>query len=526
MRAASEYRGKKYRRTVVSLGVIYALSACAVGPDFKKPVAPISASYTVAPISDIKKISDIDSGAAQRFIEGKDIEFEWWRQFECPQLNSLVQRAFKANPTVTAAQANLKQAMELVYAQQGYFFPTVGAGYNVQRQLLAGNMGGNSPGIQGNGSVISTYQNPSGPAPYNGGVIYNMHTAQVTVGYTPDVFGANRRAVESLDAQARVAQFQMEATYITLASNVVAAAIQEASVRAQLAATRQLIKDNEKALEILQTQFKSGFVMRMDVAAQESALAQARQALPPLEKQFEQTRDLIRMLAGNMPGTDVSEVFEFKDLHLPEDLPASLPSKLIEQRPDVRAAEEQMRSANAQVGSAVAARLPQFSITGAWGGTATEFNQMFATGGPFWSLITGFTQTVFDGNTLKHRQLSAEQGLIQAAEQYRSTVLTAYQNVADTLHAIESDADALKAASDAEAAAKITLDLTRQQETIGFVNYQTYLAAEMAYQQSRLALIQAQASRFGDTAALYQALGGGWWNRDKVAGTATSASAQ
>ncbi|MBV8501864.1 MAG: efflux transporter outer membrane subunit [Paucibacter sp.] len=517
----------RWRPTVLALAGAAALAGCAVGPDFKRPEAPAAASYGVNEgLTPGAGVMGAGSGEPQQFKSADDLPFDWWKSFGSPDLDAVVERALRASPTVTAAQANLRQAQEMVYAQQGYFFPTVGLNYNFERQKLAGNQGGNSPGIQGDGSTIQTYQNPGGPTPFNGPVLYNFHTAQLTVGYTPDVFGANRRQVESLDAQAKMAQFQLEATYITLVSNVVAACIQEASVRAQMDAIHLLIDDNQKALDILNMQFKNGFVMRMDVAAQESLLAQAKVLLPPLQKQLEQTRDLIRALVGNMPGEEISQTFSLDRLHMPAELPLSLPSKIVDQRPDVRAALEQLRSANAQVGVAMAARLPQFSITGAIGGTASHFNEMFKTGGPFWNIIAGVSQTVFDGNTLKHRQRAAEQGLLQAAEQYRGTVIAAYQNVADTLHAIRGDADAYDAALDAEHAAKVTLDLTRLQEQVGFANHQAFLSAEIAYQQALLALVQARAQRFGDTAALFQALGGGWWNRPVVVATADDENAK
>jgi NodT family efflux transporter outer membrane factor (OMF) lipoprotein len=353
----------------------------------------------------------------------------------------------------------------------------------------------------------------------------------VTVGYAPDVFGLNRRQVESLDAQASAQRFELEAAYITLASNVVAAAVQEVSTREQIAAVKDIIDVNEKSLELLREQHKDGFSTRMDVAAQEAALAQARALLPPLEKQLEQTRDLLRALVGNLPNEDVEPTFDLATLHLPQELPLSLPSKIIEQRPDVRAAEEQLHSASADVGVAIANQLPQFNITGAAGGTATQFGQMFASGGPFWSAAGNVAQTVFDGGTLLHRKRAADQALIQAAAQYRSTVITAYQNVADTLHALISDGDALSAAAESAKAAKVTLDLTRQQMQVGYVNYLSLLSAEQAYQQAELTLVQAQAARFGDTAALFLALGGGWWNREspsaddlKLASTASSAA--
>jgi NodT family efflux transporter outer membrane factor (OMF) lipoprotein len=306
----------------------------------------------------------------------------------------------------------------------------------------------------------------------------------------------------------------LEATYITLASNVVAAALQEASTRAQIAAVKEIIRVNQQSLDILNRQLRTGYVMRIDVAAQDAALATAKAMLPPLDKQFQQTRDLIRALAGNLPNQDVPETFTLDSLQLPQDLPVSLPSKLVEQRPDVRAAEDQLHAASAEVGVAIANMLPQFNLTAAAGGEATAFGQMFSTGGPFWALGSGVTQPLFEGFTLLHKKRAAQQALIQAQAQYRSTVIAAFQNVADTLHALVSDAAALSAAVEAEQAAKVTLDLTVRQSKVGYVNYLTLLQAQQAYQTALVSRVQAEATRFGDTAALYQALGGGWWHRD------------
>jgi NodT family efflux transporter outer membrane factor (OMF) lipoprotein len=483
------------------------MTGCAVGPNFHRPAAPAGAGYMTTPLPETTASAEGPGGDAERLVTGQDVAFKWWEAYGSPTLSALVEQAFRANPTIPAAQAALRQAQELVYAQRGYFYPTVAANYSFERQKLPGNTAtSTAPGPQGNGQNVA----PSAPVQP---VIYNFHAAELTVGYTPDVFGSNRRKVESLDAQAQMQHFELEATYVTLASNVVAAALQEASTRAQIAATREIIDYNEKSAQILRDKFAQGYAMRIDLAAQEAQLAQAKALLAPLKKQFEQTRDLIRALVGRLPNQEVEETIELDWLKLPRELPVSLPSKIIEQRPDVRAAEEQLRSLNAQVGVAVAAMLPQFSISGALGGGATEFPWMFRDGGPFWSLIAGVTQPVFAGGTLLHTKRAADQALLQAAAQYQQTVITAYQNVADTLHAMLSDADELAADLAAERAAKVTLDLTHEKTQDGYTDYLTELTAQMAYQQARLALVQAQATRLGDAAALYQALGGGWWNR-------------
>jgi len=501
------------------LGSVAAFAAgCAVGPRYHRPEAPANAGYAPAPLPQISASAPVHGGEAQRLVNGRDIPFEWWELFRSPALNALVERAFRANPTITSAQAALVQAQELVYAQQGYFFPTVAANYNFERQKIAGNLTvDNVPGVQGNGdNLLPPVQDPNN-FPHTHPLSYDMHTAQLTVGFVPDVFGANWRQVETLAAQRDAQRFALEATYITLASNVVAAAIQEASLRAQIAAIRQIIAADEKSLQILRDQLRLGFAMRIDVAAQEAALGQAKMLLPPLQMQLEQTRDLIRALAGNLPNQEVSQTFELDALQLPPELPLSLPAKIIEQRPDVRAAEAQLHAANAQVGVAVAAMLPQFSITGNAGGNADQFAWMFRSGGPFFTIVGGVTQPVFEGGTLLHTKRAADAALKQAAAQYQSTVIAAYQNVADTLHASLSDAEALAANVEAENSAKVTFDLTRRQMETGYVNYLTLLSAETAYQQALLTRVQAQATRYGDSIALFQALGGGWWNRKEVA---------
>jgi len=506
-----------------SVSVVFAATltamtcGCAVGPRWRAPQVPANAGYAPVPLPETSASAPVHGGEAQHLAAGKDISFEWWELFQSPALNALIEKAFKANPSIAAGQASLRQAQELVYAQQGFFYPAVGTTLQAERHKVSGNTNSSSTiGVQGNGvNLLPILEDPY-HEPHNLPSYYTFYTAELTVGFAPDVLGGNRRQVESLAAQKDAQRFALEATYITLASNVVAAAIQDASVRAQIQATREIIAADQKSLQILRDQFRLGFAMRIDVAAQEAALAQVETTLPPLQKQYEQTRDLIRALVGDLPnGSD--ETFELDALQLPPELPVSLPAKLIEQRPDVRSAEAQLHAANAQVGVAAAAMLPQFSITGQYGGNATLIPWMFRSGGPFWSLYGSVTQPVFQGGTLLHQERAAKQALKQAAAQYQSTVITAYQNVADTLHLSLADADALAADVDAEASAKLSFELTRRQAEIGYVDSLTLLSAETAYQKTLLTRVQAQATRYGDTVALFQALGGGWWNRKEVA---------
>ena len=496
----------------VALAFSGLLNGCAMGPDFKKPEAPLATTYAPQSLPQGSAGVPGQAGELQKYNVKAAIPYDWWTMFHSPQINSLIERAFKTNPTIQSAQAALRGLQQNVIAQEGFFYPTLGANYSPSRNKLGGNSGGNSLGLQGNGRSIQTVSNPAGPI-FVGPVYYNYHIAQLTVGYVPDVFGANRRQVESLQAQLNAQHFQLEATYITLASNVVAAALQEASLRSQIVVMQSIINSYTENLEIMRKQLKLGFIAEFDVASQESVKAQAEQALIPMKKQLELTRDLIRALAGNLPNEDVPEKFELGSLHLPEELPLSLPSQLVEQRPDIRAAQEQLHSASAEVGVAIASRLPQFSITGAIGGMASTPSWLFQTGGPFFSLLGSISQTLFDSGTLKAKERAARERLVKAGADYRNVVITAFQNVADTLLAIQSDADFLKAAARSEQALKVTADITRKQFKLGYVSYQIVVIAEQSHQQSLINLIQAQTNRFGDAAALYQALGGGWWNR-------------
>jgi NodT family efflux transporter outer membrane factor (OMF) lipoprotein len=480
----------------MALAASMLLAGCAAGPDFKKPAAPTVHDYTPDPVSTTSSATNVAGGEAQRFVTGQDIAGDWWTLFHSQTLNNLIERSLKANPGITAAQAALVVAQENVKAQRGAYYPSVAASFSAAHQKTA--------------SVIA-------PVPNNNEFHFNLFTPQVAVSYVPDVFGLNRRTVESLNAQMEQARYVLVATDITLSANVAAAAIQEASLREQLGATHRLMDLSSKMLQILRAQFAQGYASRLDVAAQESQLAQIAATLPPLAKQLAQQRDLLAALSGGFPSEGPAEKFELADLQLPLELPLSLPSKLVAQRPDVLQAEENFHFASAQAGIAAANRLPNFMLTADIGSAALAFGKIFSSGTGFWGVAGSVTQPIFEGGTLLHRERAAWAGYTNAAEQYRGTVITAFQNVADTLSALEQDAGALKAAADSRDAAKVTLDLTRRQEESGYANVLALLSAEQAYNQAVISLVQAQANRYADTAALFQALGGGWWNRADLA---------
>jgi NodT family efflux transporter outer membrane factor (OMF) lipoprotein len=474
---------------VIALAML--ISGCAVGPNFRRPAPPAVDGYTRSPVTTTSS-ADVPGGEAQRLVASQDIPQAWWMLFQSPALNTLVERALASSPTLVGVQQALRQALELAAAQRGSFYPTVQGSFAPSYQRVSRTL---SPPL-------------ANPDQFT----YSLYTAQVAVSYTPDVFGANRRQVEALLGQAEAQRFQREAAYVTLTSNVVASAIQEAALRAQIAATEEIIAIAGQSLELVRKQFELGAVAGLDVAAQEAALAQVQQTLPGLRKQLEQNRNLLMVLTGRLPSDDAAERFELASFRLPTEVPVSVPSRLVQQRPDVRAAEAQMHAASAQIGVTVAARLPQLAITGAYGGQSTAFTQMFASGNPLWTIAANVSQSILDGGTLFHRQRAAEAAFEQAAAQYRSTVLTGFQNVADVLYALQADADSLSVAVAAEQASRRTLDITLKQQQLGAVSYLALLSARQAYQQALISRVQAQASRLADTAALFQALGGGWWN--------------
>lgn len=472
------------------------VAGCAVGPDFKRPAAPTAGNYTGQPLSTTVTSTNVAGGEAQHFASGNDIPGDWWTLFHSKSLNELIELSLTNNPGLKAAQAALSMARENVLAQRGVFLPSVTGGFSASRQKQSDNL-----------APIPNF--PVVPQEFQ----YNLFTPQVSVSYSPDVFGGNRRSRESLKAQEQGMRFQMIAAYTTLTANVVVTAIEAAAVQAQIDATRQLVDLNSNMVQILQYQYSRGYAGRLDVVAQESLLAQVIATLPPLLKQSAQLRDLLAVLAGRFPNQAPAEKFELSSLQLPEEIPVSLPSQLVAQRPDVLQAEANLHAASAQIGIAIANRLPNITLTADAGSTALSFDKLFSSGTGFWGLGAAATAPLFQGGQLLHQERAAKAAYNQAAEQYRSTVLTAFQNVADTLTALQQDAEGLKAAANADDDARETLDLSQRQWRDGYISYLALLSAEQACQQTRINLVQAQANRYADTAALFQALGGGWWHR-------------
>ena len=471
-------------------------SACVVGPNFAPPAPPAVSGYTAKAPETTQATAGVPGGDAQHFVAGADIPADWWTLFHSKALNALIAQALAHNADLKAAQAALLVAHENTRAQHGAYLPQVGAGPSITRE-----------------------KDPSAtlaPVPANNSFAYTLVTPALSVSYTPDVFGLNKRTVEGLAAQEQATRYQMIAVDITLSANVALAAITEASLEDQIDTTNELIGINRQILGLLQFQKSKGYIGGADIAAQQTALAQLQASLPPLIKQRDQQKDLLAVLTGAYPADAPAERFTLASLTLPPDLPLSLPSALVEQRPDVLQAEENMHASSAAIGVARANRLPNVTLSANAGTNALSIGQIFGPGTGFWNIGAALLAPIFDGGTKLHQERAARATYTQSAEQYRSTVLTAFQNVADTLVALDQDANTLTATVAAADAAKTSLDLSRLQYKDGYAAYLAVLNADQAYQQERLAEVQAEADRFTDTAALFQALGGGWWHRPEL----------
>ena len=474
----------------LALAGLAMLAGCAVGPDYVRPALSLPLQPTEHPLALVPAPGD---AVTQQFVAGQDIPAQWWALFHSTALNELIQASLKNNPDLQAAEAALRSAQENVAAQQGAYFPSVGIQYTGLRQKIA--------------PILAS---PTASSAY----LFNLHTAQLDISYTPDVFGLNRRTVESLQAQADNQRYQLQAAYLTLTSTLVNAVLSEAALRAQLAALLVVSESQNKILTMARQQLSLGQLGQLDVAALDVAAANAEAALSPVRKQLAMQRDQIKALCGKFPNdADVPE-FVLAELQLPGELPLTLPSSLLDHRPDILAAEAQLRAASANVGIATANRLPAITLgVNSYGSSAYSLGDLFKGGTSFWTLTGGITQPLFDAGMLKHRQAAAQATFEQSRAVYRATVIGAFQNVADALQAIESDALGLQAAKRAELAARKTQQIAQQQLALGDISPLLMLGIEQTVAQARLAYVQAEAARYSDTVALFQALGGGWWNR-------------
>lgn len=468
----------KHNAVATLIGLL--LAGCTIGPrnpGTSIPLPPVRTGDVIAPASGPRQAIDIGAAPVP----------QWWRAFGSAKLDSLVERALAHNNDLTIAEASLRQAREVAAAAAGTQGPQIDASLSAQ------------------GLHTSRVYSPPLNDPHQ--YLYSLHTAQVTIAYPLDVFGAGRNRVRSARAAAEVAAARKRAAQTTIVANLALAVIQHASLEAQIAATKAAIQSDRALVALIERRRTLGDLGEADVVAQQTALATVEASLPTLERQIAHQTGLINSLIGVPAGSPAPALPTMADLTLPDHLPVGLPSDIVAHRPDVRAAEAQMRGAGADLGAAIAARLPSFQLTGSAGGSATRIEDIFASGNPFFAVIGTVTQPIFHSRQLLHQQRAAAAALDGAKAQYRSAALQAFLDVDDALAGLKTDGAALDAASRADRAAARSLELTRRQIELGNVGTIALFNASVAAAQASTLLVQARAARLQDTVALYQACG-------------------
>ena len=479
---------------IASIALAAALAGCTVGPDFRAPDAPKVDRFTETPtpVRTEAAPAAANGGAAQRFTDGQ-LPAEWWTLFRSEALDRLVREGLGHSPTLDAARATLRQAQENYAAGRGgLLYPGVNGNLSASREKVSGQPF--APGALGP---------------------FNLYNASVDVSYALDLFGGNRRQLEALQSTIDFQRYQLEGARLALSANIVTAAIREASLRAQLQSTRDILAAQQDGVKRVERQYQLGGVGRLDLVSVQAQAAQTAATIPPLERDIALTRHQLAILVGRLPSDADIPAFDLETLHLPEEIPLTVPSELARQRPDIRASEALLHQASAQVGVATANLYPKINLTGSLSGQSNELHNVLA-GPALWSLGAGLTQPIFHGGQLQAERRAAIAAYDAAQAQYRETVLQAFGNVADTLRALEEDARTLNAQAEAEALARDRLALTRKQWELGGTSYLALLDAQRQFSLARVALISVKGARYADTAALFQALGGGWWNQENV----------
>lgn len=468
------------------------LVACTVGPHYHPPAPPAVATYAPAPQPLDIVSSPGPAGAAQRFNSSADVPAQWWTLFHSPELDRLVREALANSPTLAQATARLDQAQEEANARTGATkYPTVNANVSVQREQVN----------------LATFGVPfPNPPPFS------LLNGSVAVSYALDLFGANRRLIEALNAQVEYQHWQLQGARLMLAGNVVSAAIRQAQLRSQLDITRQMLELQMEQLDITERRVEAGGLPKYEVNRQRTAAEQTRATIPPLEQQLAVVNHQLAVLIGKAPAEAAIESVSLDNLQLPNELPLSLPSSLVRQRPDIRAAEALMHQASANVGVATANLYPQIVLSGSLGGIGTSFNA----GSDVWNIGASLAQPIFNGGALRAEKRKAVDAYQEAGGAYQQTLLQAFLEVANALRAIEHDAQTLQARTEAAAQAEVTYQIASQRYSAGGISQLALLDAQRQYVQAMLDRTSSAASRYADSATLFQALGGGWWNETQA----------
>jgi NodT family efflux transporter outer membrane factor (OMF) lipoprotein len=465
-------------------------SGCSVGPDFVRPGPPEGERYTNQPMPPSTVPADAQ---AQHFEPGAQIAADWWHLFNSTQIDALVKEAIADNPSLQAAQASLRQSQENLRAGYGVFYPQLDAAAGATREKFSAASIGQGPGSR----------------------IFNLYTLSGTISYALDVFGGERRVVEGLAAQVDYQRYATLGTYLTLSGNIVNTVVARAAYAAQIHATEQIIALQRDQVHIAQAQIEAGTASYTTLLSIQSQLAATEATLPPLHQRLDQAGHLLAALTGHTPVERTPPEIDLADLTLPANLPVSLPSELVRQRPDVLAAEAQLHSASANIVVATAALFPRFTLSGSFGQLSNTGGTLLQSGSNVWSLGKDVTAPLFRGGTLVHQRKAAMEAYQAALASYRQSVISSFEQVADALRALEHDAESVEAQFRALDAAAGALKLLQANYEAGLASYLQVILADQQYQQAYIAYLQARVQRLQDTAALFVALGGGWWNKDQ-----------
>lgn len=478
------------RVRLVLIVVAGALPGCVLGPQFAHPAPPTTEAYTGSAQPAVTAEAGGAGGAAQHFISAAPVPVRWWEMFSCPGLNQLVQEALDHSPSVLEARARLREAREDLSADTGSrVYPALDAQLGVTREKF-------------DPAVFGLSQIPPAPP-------FTLLTAQVNVSYSLDLFGADRRTLEGEHAYAEYQEYEAQAAQLSLAANVVAVAVRQAGLQAQLEATQQILATGEQQLAIAEARYAAGGVALEDLQDERTQVEQLRAALPPLRAQRQQTEHQLAVYTGRAPAQATTPGFTLDELQLPTELPLTLPSELVERRPDVRASEALWHQASANVGVASANLFPRLTISGSAASQRTRAEDI-VDGFNVWSIGANLMQPIFHGGELRAKKRSALAAYDASAAAYEQTVLEALQQVADTLRALEADAMALQARAAAANAADASFGIAQQRYAAGGISELTLLEAKRQRLQTRVDRAGAQTQRYADTVALLHALAGGW----------------
>lgn len=484
-RTKTDYDHVRALATLILAGL---LAGCAAGPDFKRPAAPDVTGYTATPLPAQTASAPTTLGDAQHFSAGASVNAQWWHGLGSSKLDALIEQAFQASPTLASAKATLRQAQETYSARAGStLYPQVDADLGAQHQR----------------------QNPSTLGQTGDAREFSLYNASIGVHYQLDLAGGNRRALEALAARAEHRRYELEGARLTLAANITTTAITQARLAGQIQATEAILRAQDEQLQLTRERVRLGQAAPDEVLALQTQVEQTRAGLPSLRKQLQQNEHLLAVLVGRAPGAGGLPTFTLEEFTLPSDLPLVLPSELVRRRPDIQAAEALLHAANAEYGVAVAKLYPQLNISASLGSQALSTGALFGGGSAVWSLVGQLTQPLFNPGLPAEKRASLA-AFDAAAANYQSVVLEALRNVADVLRALDNDAQTLAALATADTAAQGSLESMQRQYALGAASYIQLLIAQQQAQQNRISLIAAQSQRLVDSAALYQALGGGW----------------